>query len=39
VAPADALLDALDVRERVTLVIHDWRSASALTGRTAIVRP
>jgi len=27
VAPADALLDALDVRERVTLVIHDWGSA------------
>ena len=26
-APADALLDALDVRERVTLVIHDWGSA------------
>src|SRR5512147_22610 len=23
----DALLDALDVRERVTLVIHDWGSA------------
>ena len=23
----DALLDALDVRERVTLVVHDWGSA------------
>jgi len=35
----DALLEALDVRERVTLVIHDWGSASASTGPTATARP
>ena len=30
----DALLEALDVRERVTLVVHDWGRRSASTGRT-----
>ena len=36
----DALLEALDVRERVTLVIHDWGSGlEASTGPTATARP
>jgi haloalkane dehalogenase len=35
----DALLEALDVRERVTFVIHDWGSALGLTGATAIATP
>ena len=30
----DALLEVLDVRERVTFVIHDWGSALGLTGPT-----
>ena len=35
----DALLEALDVRERVTLVVHDGARPSASTGPTAIARP
>jgi len=35
----DALLEALDVRERLTFVIHDWGSALGLTGATAIATP
>ena len=35
----DALLEALDVHERVTFVIHDWGSAWASTGPTAIATP
>src|SRR5215204_5012585 len=31
----DALLNALGVRRRVTLVVHDWAPPSASTGRTA----
>jgi pimeloyl-ACP methyl ester carboxylesterase len=30
----DALLEALDVRERVTLVIHDWGSTLGFEGPT-----
>ena len=36
----DALLEALDVRERVTFVVHDWCSALGFdTGPTATERP
>jgi alpha/beta hydrolase family protein len=34
----DALLEALGVHERVTLIVHDWVRPSASTGLTATVR-
>jgi haloalkane dehalogenase len=35
----DAPLEALDVHEQVTFVIHDWGRPSASTGPTATARP
>ena len=35
----DALLEALNVRERVTLVIHDWGSTLGFDGQTATAMP
>jgi haloalkane dehalogenase len=35
----DALLEALDVHERVTLVLHDWGSALGFDWPTATARP
>ena len=35
----DALLEALDVRERVAFVIHDWGSALGFDWANATARP